>query len=168
MSITDNPKFTMRYFDESDGPALKKWLSLDAVRPFFACESEEEIDLMVKIWCGYSRYKCGLTAEYDGKQCGMAMLLLMPYKKVAHHCMAYVVVPPEFQRKGIGTALVKNIVHLGHNYFRQERIHFEIFGDSPLSKIVEKEKFTHVGTQENYIRVGKTFAPRHLWEKVYV
>ncbi|MDN3507588.1 MAG: GNAT family N-acetyltransferase, partial [Simkaniaceae bacterium] len=135
---------------------------------YFACGTDEEIDLMTRIWMGYSRYKCALTAVYDGKPCGMAILFLMPYKKVAHHCMAYVVVPPEFQKKGVGTALVKNIVHLGHSYFRQERIHFEIFGDSPLLKIMEKQKYNFICKQDNYIRIGDKFAPRQVWEKVYL
>ena len=41
-----------------------------------------------------------LTATINHVPCGIGTLFLMPYKKVAHHCLFKLIVDPHWQRKG--------------------------------------------------------------------
>ena len=167
MSHAENDEFQMRYYDTTDGPTLKRWMMESRVNQFLAVQSEDEVDGQIQIWNGYSRFKCGLTAMCDGKRCGMAMIYLMPYRKVAHHGIGHVIVPPKYQKKGIGSSLTRNLLHLGRQYFKLERLQFEVFGHSPLIKVLEEEGCSEVFVQDDYVKAHDEFIPRILMEKVY-
>ena len=56
---------------------------------------------------------------------GIATLFLMPYKKVSHISMLYLIVDPKYQRKGVGSSLLKNIMHYAKK-FKLESIHVSL------------------------------------------
>ncbi|MFS8563575.1 MAG: GNAT family N-acetyltransferase [Rhabdochlamydiaceae bacterium] len=76
----------------------------------------------------------------------------MPYKKVAHHCLAKVIVDPKWQRQGIGSSLVRNLKHLAKNYFRLEMMDIEVFEGNPLIELLQKEGFHEVFRQEKFVK----------------
>jgi RimJ/RimL family protein N-acetyltransferase len=167
MKLSESDDFQMRYYDTTDGPTLKRWMMESRVNQFLSVQSEVEVDGQIQIWDGYSRFKCGLTATVDGKRCGMAMIYLMPYRKVAHHGVGHVIVPPKYQKQGIGTSLARNLLNLGKEYFRLERLQFEVFGASPLLQLLKTEGCSEVFTQKDYVKSHDEFIPRILMEKVY-
>ncbi len=160
--------FNIRYMQVEDEPFLRKWLKSPGVLHWFSIETEEEIDEMVKIWLGFTRFKCSLTATYQDIPCGFATLFLLPYIKLIHQSMAYIIVDPALQRRHIGTALVRNLDHLALNYFRLERIHYEIYGDNPLKKLLKIQGYKELFKQEHYVKEGHTYLSRAILEKHFV
>ena len=146
----DNPAFDIRYSEEADLPFLKEWFAAPDSCSEFPFQEAVKNEALTN-WIGFARYKASLTATLDGVPCAIGTLFLMPYRKVAHHCSFYMMVSPEHRRKGIGAALVRNLVHLAKQRFRLEAIHVEIFEPSPLERILERLGFTRYARQENYV-----------------
>jgi len=163
-NLTQSREFDIRYSQVEDGEYLKKWLMSPGMLHHFPMGDEKEVDMMVKNWIGFSRFKCSLTAVFRKQPVGIATLFLMPYLKVVHHSMLYFIVDPEFQGHGIGTALIRNIKHLAKNYFRVEGIHFDVFEDSPALSLLKKNGFHEICRQENFVKEDGTYLARVLVE----
>ena len=158
------PDFDIRYTYLTDAPYLREWLMQPQVFHWFPVTDEKEIEDAIQCWIGFCRYSCSLTATIDGVPCGIGTLFLMPYRKVAHHCLFKLVVDPAHQRKGIGTSLIKNLKHLAKNYFHLELIHIEVFEGNPLVSILNKLKFKEFARQENYVKENDKYLARILLE----
>lgn len=163
--ITDKETYDVRYTTLDDEPYLKKWLHWPGVKEWYPFREEKELELMTRNWIGFHKFKCSLTATYKGKPVGIATLFLMPYRKVAHASMLYIIVDPHMVKKGVGSSLIKNILHLAKTYFRLESIHFDIFEGSPLQGILEKAGFKVLCRQEKWIKEKDgTYKARLLME----
>ena len=164
-NLTESDNFDIRYSTAQDEEHLRKWLLAPGVNHWFTMEDKSEITEMARIWASFHRIKSSLTAVYKGKPCAMATLFLMPYVKVAHMAMGYIVVSPEMQKKGVGTALIKNIEHLAKNFFKLELLQFEIYGDSPLIPCLMKRGFKAIFKQEKFVKEQNgSYLPRTLLE----
>ncbi len=150
--ISESPSFDIRYTEFGDERYLIRWLSHPEIAKWYAPSNEKELGQFAKNWIGYSRYKCSLTATYERIPRGIATLFLMPYRKVAHMSMGYMIVDPGFQKRGIGNALLKNLQHLAKNYFRLESMHFEVYENSPIIILLRKYGYHECFRQENYVR----------------
>lgn len=156
----------IRYSLLTDAPFLKQWLMQPEVKHWFPVENEKEIEDAVQCWIGFSRYSASLTATLDhGKTItAIGTLFLMPYRKVAHHCLFKMVVDPKYQRQGIGTSLLKNLKHLAKNYFRLEFIHIEVFDKNPFIYLLENAGFRLCVRQEKFVKEQGTYLARLLYE----
>lgn len=154
----------LRYSDLSDEPYLRAWLAENGMLHWFPMQEENEVDDAVKCWIGFSKYSCSLTATIDGVPVGIGTLFLMPYRKVAHHCLFKIIVDPKHQRQGIGTMLLKNLKHLAKTYFRLELIHIEVFEGNPLIKLLKKHNFHEYARQVDYVKEGDKYLTRILME----
>ena len=154
----------IRYTYVTDSSYLRQWLQHPEVQKWFPVSEEKEIEDAVQCWVGFSRYSCSLTAVIDGVPCGMATLFLMPYRKVAHHALFKLVVDPRYQRRGIGSSLLKNLKHLAKNYFRLDLIHTEIFEGNPLIYLLEAQGFQVYASQEDYVKDQGRYLGRILYE----
>lgn len=162
--MEDLPGYNIRYTYVTDTFYLKKWLAHPGMLHWFPIDEEKEVQDAVACWIGFSKYSCSLTATLDGVPCAIGTLFLMPYRKVAHHCLFKVIVDPAHQRKGIGSSLVKNLKHLAKNYFHLELIHIEVFEDNPLIPILLKLDFHEIARQEKFVKEGDTYLARVLLE----
>jgi putative acetyltransferase len=137
----------------------------------FACDDFpfdfEERSLALKNWMGFARWKSCLTGTVHSIPCAIGALFLMPYKKVSHHCSFYLIVDPNHRRKGIGTSMVRNLLHLAKTRFHLESVHVEIYEPSPLLSILEKLQFERFARQENYIKVKGFGRSRLLLEHFF-
>ena len=165
-NITKSKDFNIRYTLPEDESFLKKWLKSPSMLHWFSMQEEDEVEEMVKIWINFARFKCSLTATYRDKPCGIGTLFLMPYVKLVHSTMAYLIVDPSYHRKGIGATLTKNLEHLAKTYFRFERMHYEIFGNNALIPLLERQGYIQVFKQERYIKEEKGYLARVVLEKV--
>jgi ribosomal protein S18 acetylase RimI-like enzyme len=165
--LTQSSDFSIRYTEAADELFLRKWLSAPAVSHWFAVEEPQEIEELVKIWISFSRFKCSLTATYRNEPCGIATLFLMPYVKLRHISMGYILVDPALHRKGIGSALIKNLSHLGHSYFRLERMHYEVYGNNPLIRLLERDGYQLIVRQERYVKEEKGYLERRILERIF-
>lgn len=148
--MSDLSGFDIRFSELNDLPFLQNWLSTpESCDPFpFGFDEREDA---LKNWIGFSKFKASLTGTLDGVPCAIGTLFLMPYKKVAHHCSFYLVVDPAHRRKGIGSAMVRNLLHLAKTRFRLESVHVEIYEPSLLLPILQKQGFEQFARQENFV-----------------
>lgn len=157
--ITELETFDIRYTDPSDEEELKRWLLDPTILRWFPMDTPKEVETMVTNWVAFAKYKCSLTAVFEGKPVGVITLFLMPYRKIAHLAVVYLAVDPKLLGRGIATSLVKNIKNLGKNYFRLRSLHFEIMEDSNLKSILLSQGFEEIIRQDDfYRREGKRVA----------
>lgn len=154
----------IRYTTLDDMPLLREWLLSPGVLHWFPMSEGEELENAVQCWMGFCRYSCSLTIMVDGKPCAIGTLFLMPYRKVAHHCLFKMIVAPEYQKKGIGTSLLKNLKHLAKTYFRLELMHIEVFDDNPLCSLLRKSGFRVFAEQEKFVKENGRYFKRTLFE----
>lgn len=150
--ITESTDFDIRYTQTDDTPYLRSWLDVPGMLHWFPMSTQAEVDQAIAVWIGFSRINASLTATYKGEPCGMGTLFLMPYRKVAHHCLFKMIVSPEHQRQGVGTALLRNLKHHAKNYFRLELMHIEIFESNPIEFLLLKNGFRQFARQQRYVK----------------
>lgn len=168
MTENKDSSLEIRYSDLSDGRYLKEWLLDPTVARWFPMDDLAEIDDAVHRWIGFSRYKCSLTAVKEGVPCGLATLYLQPYRKLAHQTEFGVIVAPEHRGKGVGTELLKNLMHLAKDQFKIELIHLQVYSENPAIHLYSRLGFKEFGQQTHWIKerdgtyTGRTFMERFL------
>lgn len=155
----------IRYTEPSDEQDLEQWLEDAQMMQWFPFSNEKERKIMAKNWIGFSKYKASLTGVVANKPCAMATLFLMPYKKVSHHAMFYLIVEKKMQRKGIGNSMLKNLLHLAKNYFHLEILHAEVMEGAPIIPLLEKFKFSCFATQDRYFKTKQGYLARKFFER---
>ncbi|MBS0629667.1 MAG: GNAT family N-acetyltransferase [Verrucomicrobia bacterium] len=164
MDITTSPDFDIRYSTIHDLTVLKKWLRTKGMLHWYPPSNEEELENFAGIWLSFAKYNASLTAEFNNDPVGIGTLLLMPYRKVAHQCMFQLIVDPNYQRKGVGRALIRNLKHLAKNRFRLDLMHVEILDESPLIDLLKGQGFTEFARQEKFVKENGVYFPRILME----
>jgi hypothetical protein len=142
----------IRYTYVTDTSYLRQWLENPDVQKWFPVSEEKEITDCVQCWIGFSRYSSSITATLNGVPCGIATLFLMPYRKVAHHCLFKLIVDPKFQR------------HLAKNYFRLELMHIEVFEGNPFIHLLQEQGFKEFCRQEKFVKDSTGYHTRVLFE----
>jgi len=164
-NLTESPDFDLRYTAQDDEKCLKKWLMPKEMRLWYPVSSDADIEIFTKNWIGFYRFGASLTALYKGEPVGIGTLFLMPYRKLIHHSLMYFIVDPEKKGHGFGTALLKNITHLGKTYFRFEKIHLETYEGCPGLSLLEKAGYHKVVRQEGFVKEdSKTTFARVIME----
>jgi len=158
--------FDIRFSEESDLEYLEKWFSDPITCDDYPFGFDEKTDAL-KNWIGFSKYRASLTAIVEELPVAIGTLFLMPYKKVAHHCSFYLFVDPEYRRKGIGTSMVRNLLHLAKTRFRLESVHVELFEPSLLLPLVQNLGFALFARQEGYVKIGQCLRARLLLEHFF-
>jgi len=161
------PDYDIRYSQPEDLEVLQNWFSDLEERKPFPFETDEETAMALKNWIGFAKYKASLTAVVGEKPCGVGTLFLMPYRKVAHHCSFYLIVDPKMRRRGIGTSLMRNLIHLAQTRFRLESMHVEFIEPSGLSTLLQKLGFVEFARQENFMKIDGQGRTRVLMEHFY-
>jgi len=142
---------------------LQEWFQDPAACDDFPFNPAEKEDTL-KNWIGFSKFKASLTGMIDNVPCAVGTLFLMPYRKVAHHCSFYLMVDPKHRRKGVGTSMVRNLLHLAQNRFKLESVHVEIFEPSGLLPPLKKLGFEMFVHQENFVKINGEPRARLLME----
>jgi putative acetyltransferase len=153
-----------RYTTLDDMTYLRDWLSRPGMLHWFPMSEGDELENAIQCWMGFCRYSCSLTATVRNQPCAIGTLFLMPYRKVAHHCLFKIIVAPEYQRKGIGSSLLKNLKHLAKTYFRLELMHIEVFEDNPMISLLLKNDFREFASQDRFVKEGDRYFKRQLFE----
>jgi RimJ/RimL family protein N-acetyltransferase len=162
--MTEIPGYDIRYTYLTDAPYLREWLVTPGILHWFPISEEKEIEDAIQCWIGFSRYSSSLTATINDVPCGIGTLFLMPYQKVAHHCLFKIIVDPKHQRKGIGTSIVRNLKNLAKQYFQLELMHIEVFEGNPMIPLLRKLDFNEFARQEKYVKEDGKYYSRILLE----
>ncbi|MBX9923392.1 MAG: GNAT family N-acetyltransferase [Rhabdochlamydiaceae bacterium] len=158
--------FDIRYTRILDISYLRRWIQDPKVLRWFSMSTPEEIEQALAVWMSFARYNASLTAVIDREPCGVATLFLPYYKKTIHHCLFKICVAPEYQGRGIGSALIKNIKHLAKTQFNMEAIYAESFDGNPLIPLLKKFDFHEFVKQDNYVKTETGYLARVLLEAV--
>lgn len=161
------PELSIRLTRAEDAPPLMQWLMDPKILSWFPMIDAREVEDAVRIWIGYSRIEAGLTAEWNGEPCGMANLYIQPYKKLMHTCLFSIIVKESMRGKGIGGALLKQLMQHAKNRFKIEILHLEVYEGNPARKLYERLGFKPFGSQAHFIKengkyLGKTFMQKQL------
>jgi len=168
MTTEENPLagLDMRFTELSDAPYLKTWLMDTSVGRWFPMDDPVEIDDAVNRWISFCRYRCSLTATYNGTPCGIVTLYLQPYRKLAHQCEFGIIVAPEYRNRGFGTDLIKNIEHLGKTQFNLELLHLQVYANNPAIRLYQRCGYREFGNQAQWIKERDgTYTGRIFMEK---
>ncbi len=160
--------YDIRFSELDDLAYLSNWLSMPNACDDFPFNDSEKEDAL-KNWIGFSKFKASLTGTINDVPCAVGTLFLMPYKKVAHQCSFYLIVDPEHRRKGIGTSMVRNLIHLAKNRFKLEGMNAELFLPCNLETILERLDFKLFAKQEDYVKLDSLhYRPRLLMEIFFI
>lgn len=154
----------IRYTYVTDLSYLRQWVQKPEIIQWFPMATEKEIEDALQCWIGFSRWSSSLTATVNHIPCAIGTLFLMPYRKVAHHCLFKIVVDPHFQGKGIGSSMVRNLKHLAKSYFHLEMISTEVFEGNPLITLLLKNGFYEVFRQEKFVKEKDGYKARIFLE----
>ena len=165
MSLVNDKAYDIRYTEYADNLYLTMFLEQKENAPFYSPANNKECQMVVKNWIGFYRFRASLTATYKNIPIGLATLFLMPYKKVSHIAMLYIIVDKDFQRKGVGNSLLKNIEHHAINHFSLDSIHLEVVKGSMIEALLLKRHYTKLFEQEAFFHVHGKDVPRVLYEK---
>lgn len=154
MEINENALagLEIRYTEMSDTPHVREWLMDPTVATWFPMADAVEIDDAANRWVAFSKYRCSLTAVLDGVPCGIATLYLQPYRKLAHQCEFGIIVAPGYRNKGIGSDLLKNLIHLAKEYFKIELLHLQVYAKNPAINLYQRFGFREFGCQTHWIK----------------
>lgn len=164
MNLTHHPEFDIRYTTLEDAASLHKWLDEPGILRWFPMSNPLEVENAAQVWISFSRVSSSLTATFQTEPCGIGTLFLMPYRKVAHHCLFKIIVAPQFRRQGVATALLRNLKHLAKNYFHLHLMHIEFFEDNPIEHLLRKADFREFARQQRYVKEGERYLARILME----
>ncbi|GAB5412005.1 MAG: GNAT family N-acetyltransferase [Chlamydiales bacterium] len=166
MSFIDSPEYDIRYTEAADHAALKRIVMKPDVMRWMVQSKESEIDLFVQNWIGFARFKSTLTCLYQGVPIAFGALFLYPYQKVCHMAMVQMVVDPEYQKRGVGKSLLKNLIHLAKTRFRFQSLHIDIPENSPGKRLLEKQGFKLVVKQADFYYIDGKYYARHVMERM--
>ncbi|NGX38877.1 MAG: Mycothiol acetyltransferase [Chlamydiae bacterium] len=148
-----------------DSLLLKELFQQPDVLQYFPMEDLREIDDSVRIWEIFCRKGASLTSVVDGVACGLAFLNLQPYKKFAHQCLITIIVDDEYRGKGIGTALMHELMKLSKEKFSLEMLHLEVYESNPAIRLYERLGFEVYGVNKRYIKEKKRYIDKILMQK---
>ncbi|BAA98781.1 GNAT family N-acetyltransferase [Chlamydia pneumoniae] len=155
----------IRYTLPSDATYMLKWLNDPKILRGFPIQTEAEIRETVNFWVGFYRYHSSLTAVYNGNVAGVATLVLNPYVKVSHHALISIIVGEEFRNKGIGTALLNNLIHLAKTRFKLEVLYLEVYEGHPALHLYQRFGFVEVGRQNRFYKDEIGYLAKTTMEK---
>ncbi len=164
VSIIESDEYDIRYTIPGDESFLYEMLSDEVNNQWMPVDIEQSVDLFSKNWMFFSQYKCALTCLYQGQPCGMGILFLMPYKKVAHLSMLYFIVARHFQHQGVGRSLLKNLKHLAKEYLLLESIHIELYEGCPAIPLLLEQGFKEIIRQEKFVCLEGKYLDRLIYE----
>ncbi len=152
----------IRYSEMEDLQYLKEWFSEPRASEAFPFGFEEREDALNN-WIGFSKYKASLTATMGERPVAIGTLFLMPYRKVAHQASFYLMVAPADRKQGIGTSVIRNLMHLAKSRFSLEALYVELFEPSLLPTILERLSFELFARQENYVHFANQQRARRIY-----
>lgn len=165
--MTYPKEVSFRVSEQEDAPYLTRWLSDPEILIWYPMCNEREIEDSVRIWLGYAKMKSAITVLWEGVPCAMALLYLQPFKKLSHQCLFAIIVERGFRNKGVGKALIEELMRIAKEDFQIEFMHLEVYEGNPAINLYRRLGFQEYGVQKHFIKEmgkyrGKIFMQREL------
>ncbi|MBN2479268.1 MAG: GNAT family N-acetyltransferase [Parachlamydiales bacterium] len=159
--------FKIRFAENSDGKYLTKWLDDKEVLKWFPMCNKFEIDDAVKIWMSYAQFRAVITATVDNVPCGIANFYLQSFLKLKHQSLFAIIVDPKFRGKGVGSAILKELIKLAKERFKLEILHLEVYEGNPAYNLYERFGFKQYGVHKKFLKdLDGKYYDKYLMQKI--
>ncbi len=156
---------TIRFGEDSDQKYLVDWLLQPGVLEGFPLSDLREIEDAARIWMSYSKHHAVLTALWDGVPCGVANLYLQPYQKMSHQCLFAIIVDEKLRGRGVGGALLKELMALAKERFKLEFLHLEVYQGNPAINLYRRLGFQEYGIHPRFMKDQGKYIDKILMQK---
>ena len=146
------PLITFRPTTVQDLAEYKKWLQQPGVLEGFPMSDEREIDDAIQFWHQYLKRGTSITALYKKKPVGTSNLYIPEIEKLRHQCLFVIIVDQAYQRRGIGTLLLKEMQKLAKQRFQIEILHLEVYDRNPVIRLYKRMGFKQYAEHLNYLK----------------
>lgn len=164
-SFAPSPELSVRLTEQGDAKALTEWLSDDKVLRWFPVLGEREIADTVRVWVGFSSMGSGLTALWNGEPCGMAVLNIQYFKKLAHACLVSIIVSEKVRNRGVGTFLLQELEKLAVEKFHIELLHLEVYEGNPAIRLYQREGYVPYGVERDFVKEQGQYLEKIMMQK---
>jgi RimJ/RimL family protein N-acetyltransferase len=156
---------TIRFGEESDQKYIVEWLLQPGVLEGFPLQDIREIEDAARIWISYAKQKAVLIALWDGVPCGIANLYLQPYQKLSHQCLFAIIVDEKHRGKGVGKALLDELMKLAKEQFHLEFLHLEVYEGNPAIRLYKRLGFEEYGVHRRFMKQEGRYYDKILMQK---
>ncbi len=135
------------------------------VLDWFPMCNSREVEDAVRLWLSYIPQKSVFMAEVEGKPIGSANLYLQSFEKLSHHSLFAIIVTSSMRGKGIGTALIQELLYQAKEVFHLVFLHLEVYEENPARRLYDRVGFSEVGRQPCFIKKEGKYYTKILMEK---
>ena len=156
----------IRLANDSDRVYLQKWLAEKGILRWFPMEGEREVEDSINCWMSYVKQDAVFLATFDGVPCGIANLYLSSVEKLKHQSLFAIIVDQEYRGKGIGTAMLKDLMRRAKDEFKIEILHLEVYEGNPAKRLYERLGFVEYGFHPKFLKEQDgTYLGKHYMQK---
>ena len=163
--MTFPKELEIRSSTEADAAKLTECFQDPNILLWFPMDGQKEIEDSVRIWMDSVKKGAGVTALWNGEPCGMSVLYIQQFESLKHTCLLSIIIEDGKRGKGIGTALLTELIDLAKNRFHIEILHLEVYDGNPARHLYERLGFTPFGSQENFTKEGGKSRKKVFMEK---
>ena len=84
---------------------------------------------------------------------------------MAHQCLFAIIVDEQHRGKGVGTALLRELIILSKEKFQLEFIHLEVYEGNPAINLYKRFGFEQYGIHERFIKDQGRYISKILMQK---
>lgn len=159
------PDLTIAPSQSDEGKYIKEWLNDPVIIRWFPLHDEREIDDTIRIWESFQKMGASLSAYIEGKVVGITQLYLQAFEKLAHQCLFWILVHPDFRGKGIGGKLLDELEILAKEKFGIKILHLEVYESNPAIHLYERKGFVRYGLHKHFIKEPTEYIDKIMMEK---
>ncbi len=150
---------------ESDQQLLVQWLLQPGVLDGFPLADLREVEDAARLWLSYAKQGAVLTAMAGDTPCGIAVLYIQPYRKLAHQSLFAIIVDEAHRGQGVGKQLLEALMSLGVEQFHLELLHLEVYEGNPAIHLYERLGFQRYGAQRHFIKTEGRYITKIMMQK---
>jgi len=139
-SIAEDKKYLIQWLND---PKILRWFPM--------CNYREILDAAT-IWMSYIEKNGVFTAVIDNTPVGIANLYVPMYKRLEHQCLFAIIVDEKYRNKGIGSALLKELIKQARERFHIEMLHLEVYKGNPAIRLYERFGFIQYGIHKRFFK----------------
>lgn len=108
-----------------------------------------------------------LVAVVDGEVVGAIGLYTLSHARLRHTGSIGMAVRDDWQGKGVGSALMREVLLLADNWLNLKRVELEVYTDNPAAiALYTKFGFAHEGTKRAYAFRDGHYVDAHMMARV--
>lgn len=162
--MKNEPQLEIRFTNDSDREALFSWFHQEGMLRWYPMSTDWELEDAIKqIWQNIP-HGVVITATLDEEPVGIANLYLQSFQKISHQSLFAIIVKKDCQGKGIGTALLTELIEIAKRK-EIELLHLEVYEGNPAIRLYERLGFERFGEEKNFIKEDGKYFSKILMQK---